>query len=395
MSLKGFVKSLSSGAVMATERLLRGKRVAPNPESVRHVLLLEYMLPLGCCVHLTPLYEAIKRSRPDVTVTVATRGLGIALLRHHAFVDYLIETPDPLHNTFAAARVLASELTKRSLRPHCTFTGASDQRSRIALLALLSGDGWRGGYTLAPQLYQRPLAANPELSLIDNNLRVAALAGCATEHLEPRVFFSSADVAAASAMAKGANPEGKPLLVMVTQNSGGQRTGWHAERFVEVLRHAQDVLGCAVVYVGTAADGLAIEELRQAAGGIGTVVAGKTSVTELAALLAMSDVAVSLDTGTMHIARAVGVPFVVLGPSWQRPIEWLPLGLARARILRGPDRLDVPQNYKLDEISATEVIEALDDLLTAYPPSAASRAERLQRSLSAVDHCDGRSWMTT
>jgi ADP-heptose:LPS heptosyltransferase len=223
-------------------------------------------------------------------------------------------------------------------------------------------------------------------SLIDNNLRLAELFGGAQEHLEPRVFFSPADIAAARAMASEANPTGRPLVVMVTQNSGGQRTGWHNERFVRVVRHAHDTLGCAIAYVGTAADSAAVEMLRQEAGGIGLSLTGRTSVTELAALLAMSDAAVSLDTGTMHVGRAAGVPMVVIGPSWQRPIEWLPLGLPQARILRGVDRDDIPEGYKLDEVEADAVMAALSDLLGAYPPSAVSRNERLSAGTSTVDH---------
>jgi ADP-heptose:LPS heptosyltransferase len=384
MSLKKTVMNLSAGTVLASERLLRGRT---NPEAtVNSVLILEYMLPLGCCVHLTPLYEAIKRTRPDTTITVATRGLGAALLRHHRFIDNLIETPDPLKDTFAAAKALRAKLAERGIRPDCTFTGASDQRTRIALTGLLAGTGWRGGYTQTPQLYHRPLERNSNISQIGDNLRVGALIGASEDHLEPRVFFSPADVAAMSALAKKANPEGKPLIVMVTQNSGGQSTNWHNDRFAQVIRHAHDVVGCAVVYVGTAADTAAAEQLRQDAGGIGTSLTGKTSVTELAALLAMSDAAVSLDTGTMHVGRAVGVPIVVIGPSWQKPIEWLPLGLPQARILRGQDRPDVPPNYKLDEVQAPAVIEALTDLLKTYPPDPARRAERLQAGTSEIDH---------
>ena len=78
-----------------------------------------------------------------------------------------------------------------------------------------------------------------------------------------------------------------------------------------------------MVYVGTSADVAAIEAIRQAAGGVGASIAGRTSVTELAAVLAMSDAMVTLDTGTMHIGRAVKTPMAVLGPSWQRPIEWM------------------------------------------------------------------------
>jgi ADP-heptose:LPS heptosyltransferase len=386
MSLKKNLMGLFSSAIMASERVLRGPIMPRAAERVNSVLILEYMLPLGCCVHLTPVYEAIKRARPEMTITVATRGLGLALLRHNRSIDHLIETSDPLQSIFAAVKALCAGLARRNLHPDCTFTGASDQRTRIALLALLAGAGWRGGFSLAPQLYHRPLTYEPGLSLIDNNLRLAGLIGCEIEQIEPRVFFSSADAAAATVMTRQANPEGKPLLVMVTQNSGGQSTGWHNERFVQVIRHAHEVLGCAIVYVGTGADTEAVEQLRQEAGGLGTSLTGSTTVTELAAVLALSDVVVSLDTGTMHIGRAVGVPMVVLGPSWQKPIEWMPLQIRNVRILRAEDRTEVPQGYRLDEVQAEDVIAALTELLDAYPAGAAPRAERLRASMSEVDH---------
>lgn len=386
MSLKKNLMRLSAGAVMASERLVRGEHVAPIPAKVNSVLILEYMLPLGCCVHLTPLYEAIRRSRPDVTISVGTRGIALEVLRHNPSIDHLIETPDPLRDTFGAAKVLRAELNRRSLRPDCTLTGASDQRTRIALLALLSGAGWRGGYTLARQLYQCPLEYRRDLSQIDNNLQLAGLVGASAQHVEPRVYISKADATAAQAMAQQANPTGKPLVIVVSQNSGGQRTGWHDDRFAQVIRHAHQTLGCAIAYVGTVADASAIEQLRQAAGNIGMSLAGRTTVTELAALLALSDATVSLDTGTMHIGRAVGVPMVVLGPSWQKPLEWLPLNFPHVRILRGNDRPDIPEGYKLDEVQAPDVIAALTELLEIYPADPSQRAARLQTNLSNIDH---------
>jgi ADP-heptose:LPS heptosyltransferase len=145
-----------------------------------------------------------------------------------------------------------------------------------------------------------------------------------------------------------------------------------------------------VVYVGTVAEAPAIEAVRQAAGGVGTSIAGKTTVSELAAVLAASDFVVSLDTGTMHVGRAAGVPMVVLGPSWQNPIEWLPLGVENVRILRGPDRVGVPEGYRLDEISAESVIAALGELMAIYPPTAVAREQRLQTGLSQIDHLAAR-----
>jgi ADP-heptose:LPS heptosyltransferase len=385
MPLMKSLLQYTAGALVSTERLLRRTRNI-DPASVASVLILEYYLPLGCCVHLTPLYAAIKRCRPDITITVATHGLAYDLLRHNPHIDHLIRIPDPIRDLSSAARTLSAELSRLNLKPDCTLTGVSDQRTRAALLALLCGTGWRGGFTQATELYQRPLRIDPALSLIDNNLRLAALAGCSTSHLEPAVFFSPANLVTARSMAARANPDGKPLLVFVTQNSGGQSTGWHTERFVQVIHHAHHTLGCNITYVGTAGDIHAIESLRLAAGSIGTSFAGRTTVTELAALLALTDCVISLDTGAMHVGRAVGVPMVVIGPSWQKPIEWLPIDVPNTRILRGPDRHDVPPNYKLDEVEAVQVINALEQLLTLYPPHPASRSARLARSTSSTDH---------
>jgi ADP-heptose:LPS heptosyltransferase len=386
MSLKKTIMNLSAGALMSSERLIRGRSLATSPDQANSILILEYMLPLGCCVHLTPVYEAIKQARPHVTITVATRGLGAAVLQHNPFVDHVIQTPNPLTDLRSAAKSLSHSFARYNLRPDCCFTGASDQRTRIALLGLLSGAGWRGGFTQSPQLYHSPLQYQSDRSLIDNNLQLLSLLGEPQYHFEPRVFFSPANVTTATHLAHTANPDGKPLLVMVTQNSGGQATGWHIQRFAQVIRHAHDVLGCAIIYAGTAADFQAIEHIRSATGEIGTSLAGQTSVTELAALLALSDAAISLDTGTMHVGRSVGTPMVVIGPSWQHPIEWLPLGLQQVRILRGPDRTDIPQDYRLDEVQADDVIAALEGLLSAYPPNPTSRADRLDANTSFFDH---------
>jgi ADP-heptose:LPS heptosyltransferase len=372
--------------LLAVEGMFRRKVAAGEPERVNQVLVLEYMLPLGSCVHLTPFFEAMKLCRRDVGMTVATRGLGLQVLRHSPYVDRLIETPDPLTDLKAAVFSLRRSLRGFGVHADCVLTGASDQRTRIALLGLLAASGWRGGYTVNSGLYQRALQYDKSVSLITNNLRLAGLLGCNSDAIEPRVFFSRENADAARALLSEVNPAGRPVVAMVTQNSGGQATGWHTERFVRVIRHAAEELGYAVVYVGTSGDVVAIEGIRQAAGGIGASVAGRTSVTELAAVLAMSDAMVTLDTGTMHVGRAVKTPMVVLGPSWQRPVEWLPLVVANVRILRGVDRDTVPENYRLDEISAEGVVAALDDLLRAYPASVAARAERVEWSLSSVDH---------
>lgn len=386
MPLVRTIAGLALGPAMAVERVVRRGQLRSAPEQAQSVLILEYILPLGCCVHQTPLYDAIRASRPNARIAVATRGLGLAALRHNPAIDHLIETPDPFQDIRAAASALSSALCALKLEPDCVVTGASDQRTRIGLMGAMATGGWRVGYTQAPALYHRPITVDRTVSLIENNLRIATVLGCEGTHREPRVCFSPADALHARELVREVNPQAKPLLVLVTQTSGGQRTGWRRDAFVEVIEFACHDLGCAVVYVGTGADADAVETIREAAGEIGRSVAGRTTVTQLAALLAMSDYVVSLDTGTMHVARAVGVPMVVLGPSWQRPVEWMPLGVPHVRILRGEDRETVPEGYQLDEIEAEDAIRALTDLFNLYPANWTRRRERVERGLSKVDH---------
>jgi len=266
--------------LLGTEGIFRRKTRNPDPAQVRQVLILEYRLPLGCLVHMTPVYEALKRSGREIEVIVATRGLGLQVLRYSKFVDHLIETPDPLTDLPAAVRALRTALQTRRLAPDCVFTSVSNQRSRIALLAFFGTSGWRGGYTQRPELYHHPLQNDGTLSQIRNNLRLAQLAGCTFEPHHPRVFLSPQDAVAATSLLREANPQDRPVIVMVTQNSGGQATGWHTSRWTQVIHHANR-LGYAIVYVGTSADTASIEAIRQAAGGIGVSIAGRTTVSEL------------------------------------------------------------------------------------------------------------------
>ncbi len=350
------------------------------------VLVLQYAMPLGYCVHNTPLYEAIKTQRPDLSVAVATHGTGYATLQHNPFVDHLLATPSPFTSIQRCTQSLRSQLEERGIHPAAILTDAANPRSRVAAVALAATSALRVGYSIAPELFHRPLRYDWSASRLANNLRVLEPIGLDATHYEPAVYFDRQELDAAESMMRRHHPDGAPLAIFVTQNSGGQLTGWHLDRFVAVMQHVHSVCGLRLLLVGTARDQPAIDAINEAAGGIGASIAGQTSIPELAAALALSDLVVSLDTGTMHVGRAAGTPMVVLGPSWQKPLEWLPLEQKQVRVLRGDDLDHVPKGYQLDEITTSSVIAAVDELLHLFPPGAGQRAARVERLLSSVDH---------
>jgi ADP-heptose:LPS heptosyltransferase len=353
----------------------------------RTILILQYQMPLGCCVHGTPIYAAIKQANPGITLIVASRGLGLATLQHDPHIDHLLSTADPMASRSSAWRVaqqLRRELRLRNLAPDLILQDAANRAGTYALFALFLRLAPTAGFADAPALYDTHLPYDTTLSLLDNNLR---LPYAHPTHREPAVYFTPDDLAAARALLAEANPTQKPLTAFVVQGSGAQSTAWHDDRFAAVIRHIES-LGHATVFLGTADGAPTIDRIRSLAASHGTSLAGHTTVPQVAALLCLSDLLITVDTGTMHIGRAATVPMAVLGPSWQDPIEWLPLNRPGIRILRGPDNFieygHVPRDYRLDEITGPEVQQAADALLQSHPPSATARDARALRLLSTT-----------
>ena len=349
------------------------------------VLYLQYETPLGCCVHGTPLIEALRACAPDVRVIVATRSTGAATLAHHPAVEHLLDSKE---NPFASARnlwrtaaTIRHWLRQLQLRPDWIVSDASGRRPGSAVLGALLRLAPTVGFSEAAALHDLPLRYDPDLSLIDNNLRLAQALGGSLSPREPAVFFSAAELMRARKLLPLLDFPARGLIALVMQGSGGQRTGWHDGRFAEVIRRLE-ADGCQTVFLGTSADAEGIDRVRVLASSSGRSLAGETTIAGAAAVLCRCDLLISVDTGTMHVGRAVGVPMVVLGPSWQRPLEWLPLGLANVRILRGPDRSEAPADYRLDEVEVEGVLAAAYDLLSRFPPGETARQARVGLRLS-------------
>jgi ADP-heptose:LPS heptosyltransferase len=367
----------------AFSALARIDRPSVTPlRAINNFLLLQHASALGTVVHATPLIPALHAAVPHARIVVAASGSALEIFRGNPGVDTLLPIPDPTRHPLAAARALRKTLAFD--QPFATITTSGNERSGIALAAWLIGAENLAGFTLAPEIYRVPLTFDPAVSKIANNLSlIEALGHPAAQPFEPQVFFSDAELEHVRALLRKVNPANAPIAAFVMQGSGGQRTSWHDDRFAEVIGHVV-ALGCLPLFVGTAADAAAIERIQALAHGVGNSFAGRTSITQLAALFCLCDLVVSVDTGAMHVARASGTPMVVLGPSWQKPIEWLPLNIANIHILRGADRMDVPPNYCLDEIEVAEVIVAIDTLRQAFPQTTSDREQRVSKRLSAI-----------
>jgi ADP-heptose:LPS heptosyltransferase len=267
---------------------------------------------------------------------------------------------------------------------------------RLASLAFLSRARRRLGFTVAPRLYHQALEREIELSVRDDNLRLLGLLGLPPSRPEPRLYFSPAEDAAAAELLRRHGIDKVPVILFVTRTSGGQPSEWFDERFSTVADHLAERHGAAIAFIGSAAQGGGIEAVRALMRQSSVNLAGTTDIPTLAALMCRSDLVVTLDTGPMHMARAAGVPTVIVAPAWQRAIEWLPLGVPHCLIVRRDDiacrechKFYCATHECMEEIDAELVIQAADRQWTLYPPSAVERARRIGQSLAAESGSHG------
>jgi ADP-heptose:LPS heptosyltransferase len=344
-------------------------------------LILQYRIPLGCCVHGTPIYAALKSAHPNCKIIVATRGLGCAVLLHDPHIDHLFDTPDP-GSSFAdlnrSAELLRQQLRALDLHPTQILQDASNRRGTLAFFAMLLRLAPTAGFADRLQLYDNRLTYDPQRSLIDNNLSLVAPN---TPHVEPAVYFAPDDLATALSLIQETNPENLPIVAFAVQGSGDQPNNWQDDRFAALIRHVESI-GHRTIFLGTEAEAPTINRILTLAKSSGHSLAGRTTIPQLAAFLCLCDALITVDTGTLHVGRAAQVPMLVLAPSWQPAIEWLPLTVPNAVVLRGPDTSSIPAGYQLDEITPEAAINAFTQLTADFPPSAEAREQRISRLLS-------------
>ena len=140
-----------------------------------------------------------------------------------------------------------------------------------------------------------------------------------------------------------------------------------AERFAAVVqRLVAD--GHLVALTGTAQERGLCEQVAAGAGHGTVVLAGRTTLEELAVTVADAEAVVCNDTGIAHLATAFATPSVVLfGPS--SPAAWgPPRPAAQHRVLWG-GRVGAPPAPRLDPgleaIGVREVLEAVHEVLAA------------------------------
>lgn len=271
---------------------------------------------LGDIVLTTPLLRELKRARPGARLTVVTTPLGAETLAGLPWVDEIV----PFDKKGADRGVLGTlRLAARLFRSRFEVAIAAQRSFRTGLLVRASRARTRVGFARARGsfAYTRKVPWDPAAHAVRRYLALSGPAGGDPERAEPRPELAVSAKARAEVeklLAQSGVARGEEIVALAPGSIWGTKR-WTPEGFAALARAARE-RGLRPVLVGSPAERALCETVASLAGEGAVVLAGRTSVPEMTALLSMSRVLVSNDSGPGHVASAVGTPVVsVFGPT--------------------------------------------------------------------------------
>ena len=315
-------QSFTLGVITALVRLLvrRGNQDA--------ILCIVHPPGLGDVLATTPAIHALKDLNPDGAIYVLTAGPSREVFEGNRYVDRVIDWGELGGKEISGYREdkktwldklrLAWSLRKLGLAK-CYDFGSSGFTLRLALLSGArelwgyQNNGTRRFYRgIEDDRYSPPF----EVNMVEWHLRLVQAGEQAS--VDPRSYSldlcsSLADAATASRLLDGIG-----RFAVVLPHTRSANTIWSPCKFGELVSRVKSECGLDVV-MAAGPDGA--EYLEGIAPGQCTLIVGQ-ALKVVCEIIKRSEVVITLNSGSLHIASAAGVPIVLLnGPD---AALWLP-----------------------------------------------------------------------
>jgi heptosyltransferase-1 len=266
---------------------------------------------LGDIVHSLPVLTAVRKRFPAAEICwIVNRSYEI-LLRGHPHLDSILTIDrhpfrDGISSGISKQRELFRELREKRFDLVIDLQGLL----RSGIISRLTGAKVRIGLASAREgsrwFYTHLVDDTVATHAVDRYWKVVEAFGSTplfkTSHLPVQP-----DAREWALQKLGSLP--RPL-VGVAVGSRWLTKRWPPRHFAELTNAAQDRFGGTALFLGTPDERSLAEEAAKHLRGPSAIFAGETSLAQLIALIAASDVVLANDTGPLHIAAALGRPVV-------------------------------------------------------------------------------------
>src|SRR5579875_2666973 len=277
---------------------------------------------MGDLLMSSPAIRALKETF-GCKITVLTSSMGSSIAPYIAGIDDVIEFDLPWVKTHTAQSSetccqIVETIKKRKFDAAVIFTVYSQNPLPSALLAYMAHIPLRLAYCRENPyaLLTNWVPDKEPYTFIQHQVRrdleLVAAVGATTKDEHLRLCAYENDWLPVVQQLKQAGVDAaKPWLVLHAGVSEFKRT-YPKEQWVAAAQKIITELGYQLILTGAGNEKLLAQELKNEIGNGAFSLAGLLSLPQFIALIAQAPLVLSVNTGTIHIAAAVGTPVVVL-----------------------------------------------------------------------------------
>jgi ADP-heptose:LPS heptosyltransferase len=294
-------------------------------------VLLVNITRLGDMLQATPTIAGLKAENPDCKVTVLVEKQFEAVCHSIPHIDSvraldlgltvraLAREQDGIVDAFEYVTDFVGELRKERFDYCLNMSSSAYTALLLKLVGIERNGGWTSddeGHRVIESDWARLFATSVfHQNRQYNSLNLVDVFRCSADVEEhPRQLLIKVEPDAKShaenLLREAAFTNSGPLIA-IQAGASQEKRQWSPRLFSRLLRYLLEKSSARIVLTGTKKELSIIGPIVQDVGNPNVFcAAGKTSIPQLAALLKECDVLVTGDTGTMHMAVAVGTPVV-------------------------------------------------------------------------------------
>lgn len=347
-------------------------------------LLVVRLDNLGDVLLATPAIRVIKENLPDVRITLLASLAGAQVAELNDDIDDVIvyeapwmDVPRTLPQDSKREQAMISHIRARDFDGTIIFTSYHQSSLPAAYLAYLADIPLRHAASIDfPGTLLTSRHRHPEgiIHEVERALDLVAGVGFVGKQ---RDMILKVPAATTEEMREVLAREGitfeQPLVVIHPGCSCQART-YPYEGYIRVADMLIDRCDAQVVFTGLPSEAELVARILHRMKRPACSIAGRTSFKQLAAVIGLSDLVVTNNTGPMHVCSCLKTPVVVLFALTNPPQQWGPWRVPH-RLLNHPTTCTTPC-YKfvcptdhacLAKVSPVEIVEAAGDLLRESP----------------------------
>ncbi len=293
-------------------------------------ILIVKLSAIGDVIHTLPALNAVRNYYPNANITWLVEEDAAPLVQGHEALDRVI-----VSKRKRWLKALRSVSFLKTVQEICGFIKAlRDTRYDMILdfqalmksgilIALARGRrkiGFGKGLEHMEHSYifinERIPAVDMEIHALSRGMMLLNALGISTNEVEYKLPVSDHDRKKIDEFMKQHGINGLKSLIAINPVARWETKLWTNKKFAEFADMLIDQYDMKIVFTGGIKDYSIIQAITSSMKGRAINFAGKTTLTELAALFEKAALVISTDTGPMHLAAAMGTPVVALfGPT--------------------------------------------------------------------------------